>query len=67
MHSLRLGDDTQIRTCDATRFDFPIPRTLNRDTCEQDEQEGGGGNDGKKCNEKVCVLIDFTVCGRYDT
>lgn len=32
--SLRLGDDTQIRTWDATRLDVSIPRTLDRDTFE---------------------------------
>lgn len=65
--SLCLSDDTQVRTCDATRLDFPIPRTLNGDACEQDDQKRGGGDDGEECDEDVCVLVDFSVCGRYET
>ncbi len=44
---LRLGDDAQVRTWDATRLDSHVPRTLNRDTCEQDEQKGGSRDDGE--------------------
>lgn len=65
--SLRLGDDAQVGTWDATRPDVPVPRTLNRDTLEQDEQNGGSADDGEECDEGVCVLEEFTVCGRDET
>lgn len=64
---LGLGDDIQVRTCDATRLDFPIPRTLNRNTCEQDEQKCGGADNGEKCDEDVRVSVEFSVRGRYET
>ncbi len=64
---LRLGDDAQVRTWDAMRLDFHVPGTLDRDTCEQDKQKGGRGDDGEECDENVCVSVEFSVCRRYET
>ena len=65
--TLRLGNATQVRTCYATRFDLHIPRTLNRDACEQDEEECGCTDDGEDCHEDVGVLVEISVRARYQT
>ena len=65
--SLCLDDDFQGRACDAPRLDFPFPATLDGDTCEQDDHEGGRADDGEESDEDVCVLVEFLVCGRYET
>lgn len=65
--TLRPGNDTQVRTCYATRFDLHIPRTLNGDACEQDEEECGGADDGEDCDEDVGVLVEISVRARYET
>ena len=64
---LRLGDDAQVQAWDAMRLDSHVPRTLDRDTCEQDEQKGGRGDEGEECDEDVCVFVEFSVCRRYET
>ena len=65
--SLCLDDDFQGRACDAPRLDFSIPRTLDGDTCEQDDHERGRADDCEESDEDVCVLVEFLMCGRYET
>lgn len=63
--TLRPGDDAKVRTWYATRFDLQIPRTLDRDASEQDEEKCGGADDGEDGDEDVRVLVELSVRGRY--
>lgn len=65
--TLRPGNDTQVRACYAMRFDLHIPRTLNRDACEQYQEECGGSDDGEDCDEDVGVPAELSVRARYQT
>ena len=65
--SLCLDDDFQGRACDATCLDFPIPRTVDGDTFEQDDHKSGRADDCEESDEEVCVLVEFLMCGRYET
>ena len=66
--TLRPGNDAPVRTCCAARVDLHVPRTLDGDACEQDEQECGGADDGEDGDEDVVgVLVEISVRARYQT
>ena len=65
--TLRPGNDGNGGAWDAARLDLHVPRALDGNAAEQEEQDRGGGDDGEECNEHVGVLVEFSVRRGHET